>query len=124
MNQMRHREKFEVAVIGGGIAIAAHVSDDSDVVLFEKETQPGVHTTGRSAATFIDSYGTPTIRRLTLASRPGIRTDWVAGGVLDPDAADIDVHGLHQHYLARVRAKGGQIRLNSETLSLRRVHGG
>jgi D-arginine dehydrogenase len=32
--------------------------------------QPGMHSTGRSAAMFMESYGTPQVRALTRASRP------------------------------------------------------
>ena len=39
------------------------------VVLLERESQPGYHSTGRSAALFIESYGTPQVRALTMASR-------------------------------------------------------
>jgi D-arginine dehydrogenase len=59
-------------VIGGGIAgvsaaheLAAHVN----VVLLEQEDQLAHHTTGRSAAAYLETYGSPTVRRLTLASR-------------------------------------------------------
>ena len=33
------------------------------------EAQPGYHSTGRSAALFMESYGTPQVRALTMASR-------------------------------------------------------
>jgi D-arginine dehydrogenase len=39
------------------------------VLVLEREPQPGYHSTGRSAAMFIETYGTPTIRALTRASR-------------------------------------------------------
>jgi D-arginine dehydrogenase len=35
----------------------------------ERESQPGYHATGRSAALFMESYGTPQVRALTRASR-------------------------------------------------------
>jgi D-arginine dehydrogenase len=37
--------------------------------VLERESQPGYHTTGRSAAVFAESYGPPVIRALTRASR-------------------------------------------------------
>ena len=47
--------------------------------------------------------------RTELAARvPGLREDWVAGA-LETDCADIDVAGLHQHYLARARAAGVEL---------------
>jgi D-arginine dehydrogenase len=39
------------------------------VTLLERESQPGYHSTGRSAALFLASYGTPQVRALTLAGR-------------------------------------------------------
>jgi len=39
------------------------------VTVLERESQPGYHSTGRSAALFMESYGTPQVRALTLASR-------------------------------------------------------
>jgi D-arginine dehydrogenase len=40
---------------------------------------------------------------------PGIRADW-QHAVSEPACADIDVAGLHQHYLARARAGGVELR--------------
>jgi D-arginine dehydrogenase len=39
------------------------------VLLLEREAQPGMHSTGRSAAMFMESYGPPQVRALTRASR-------------------------------------------------------
>ena len=62
----------DVCVVGGGMAgacIAAHLAAEASVVLVERETTVAYHTTGRSAAAFIESYGPPAIRHLTVASR-------------------------------------------------------
>src|SRR5215217_7703320 len=59
-------------IIGAGIAAASigyALSSRGSVVLLERESQPGYHSTGRSAALFIESYGTPQVRALTRASR-------------------------------------------------------
>ena len=59
-------------VIGAGIAGAAagfFLAPHLKVLLVEQEAQPGFHSTGRSAALFMASYGTPQVRALTLASR-------------------------------------------------------
>ena len=59
-------------VIGAGIAgasIGYFLAQHGRVVLLERESQPGYHPTGRSAALFIESYGTPQVRALTCASR-------------------------------------------------------
>lgn len=63
---------FDIAVVGAGIAgvsIAAHLAEHSRVVVLEQEGHPGYHTTGRSAALFSETYGSPTIRLLSRASR-------------------------------------------------------
>ncbi|MBT6094711.1 MAG: FAD-binding oxidoreductase [Rhodospirillaceae bacterium] len=64
----------DILIIGGGIAgassAAALGAAGAYVILLEMEPQPGYHTTGRSAATFVSSYGNDTIRVLNAASRP------------------------------------------------------
>ncbi len=65
---------FDYVVIGAGIAGASiayqlSVGGRDRVLALEREPQPGYHSTGRSAAMFIETYGTPTIRALTRASR-------------------------------------------------------
>ena len=55
-------------VIGAGIAgasIGHLLAPHGRVVLLEREAQPGYHSTGRSAALFMESYGTPQVRALT-----------------------------------------------------------
>ena len=59
-------------VIGAGIAGAAagfFLAPHLKVLLVEQEAQPGFHSTGRSAALFMESYGTAQVRALTMASR-------------------------------------------------------
>src|SRR4029453_19650880 len=59
-------------IIGGGIAgasVAYWLAPHARVVMLEREAQPGYHSTGRSAALFMESYGTPQVRALTRASR-------------------------------------------------------
>ena len=65
---------FDYVVIGAGIAGASiayrlSVGGRDRVLVLEREPQPGYHSTGRSAAMFIETYGTPAIRALTRASR-------------------------------------------------------
>ena len=65
-------ESFDFVVIGAGIAGASaayEIAGRAGVLLLERESQPGYHTTGRSAALYMESYGTPAIRALTRASR-------------------------------------------------------
>jgi D-arginine dehydrogenase len=63
----------DIAIVGAGIAgagVAAALAQDFKVVLIEQESRPGHHTTGRSAAIFIQNYGNQTIRALSRASAP------------------------------------------------------
>jgi D-arginine dehydrogenase len=63
----------DVAVIGAGIAGAAaafELARTHRVVLLERESQPGYHATGRSAAFYTETYGPRVIRALARASRP------------------------------------------------------
>ncbi|GAB1362678.1 FAD-dependent catabolic D-arginine dehydrogenase DauA [Rhodobacter sp.] len=65
-------EVADVIVIGGGIAgagAAFELAKTLRVVLLEREDRCGYHSTGRSAASFTENYGTGVIRRLVLASR-------------------------------------------------------
>lgn len=62
----------DVVVVGSGIAASSlgfWLAPHARIVLLEREAQPGYHATGRSAAMFIPSYGTPQVRALSLASR-------------------------------------------------------
>jgi D-arginine dehydrogenase len=62
----------DVAVVGAGIAgvgAAYELSATVSVVLLEQERQPAHHTTGRSAAMFLESYGGDRVGPLTAASR-------------------------------------------------------
>ncbi|MAH88130.1 MAG: FAD-dependent oxidoreductase [Kiloniella sp.] len=68
---MNDRTRADVIVIGAGIAGASAadaLAADCSVVLIERESQPGYHTTGRSAALFAPVYGPAPIRALTRAS--------------------------------------------------------
>jgi len=63
----------DVIIIGAGIAgasVAAQLSTHMRVAMLERESQPGYHTTGRSAAIFSEIYGNAPIRALSRASRP------------------------------------------------------
>lgn len=63
-------ETLDIIIIGAGMAgasIAGELSGRARVLLLEREEQPGYHSTGRSAAAFIPSYGceNPSLRLLT-----------------------------------------------------------
>lgn len=64
-------QSADVIVIGGGIAgasAASELASDRKVVLLEMEDRPGYHTTGRSAAMFVPTYGPPLVMALTRAA--------------------------------------------------------
>jgi D-arginine dehydrogenase len=77
--------ELDALVIGAGIAgasIGAELASDRRVLVLERESQPGYHSTGRSAALFSESYGNAAVRALSRASRSFL---------FDPPAGFIDV---------------------------------
>ena len=151
----------DVAVVGAGIAgvsVAYELSARRSVVVLEQEGQAAYHTTGRSAAMFLESYGSPEVRELTAESRavfdqagpllrprtflwvapgpqlselshmskqlpdlqpltgreaedqcPPLRAGWCVAALKEQNAEEIDVLGLHQHYLGNARRRGARI---------------
>lgn len=68
---MSETTRSDVIVIGAGIAgasVADALASECSVVVLERESYPGYHTTGRSAALFAPVYGPAPIRALTRAS--------------------------------------------------------
>src|SRR4249919_2888530 len=62
---------FDVIIVGGGIAgasLGAEIAAKRRTLIIEAEDQCGYHSTGRSAAFYLESYGGPEVARLTLAS--------------------------------------------------------
>ena len=63
---------WDFVVIGAGMAgssTAWQLADSARVLVLERESQPGYHTTGRSAALFEEHYGPAQVQALTRASR-------------------------------------------------------
>jgi len=64
-------ETVDVVVIGAGVAglsAAAQIARSASVLVVEMELSPSHHSTGRSAAIYLPTYGPPNVRRLTAAS--------------------------------------------------------
>jgi D-arginine dehydrogenase len=64
---------FDFVVIGAGMAgasAASFLAERGATLLLERESQPGYHTTGRSAALYSEAYGNAAIRALTTGARP------------------------------------------------------
>jgi len=62
-------DAFDFLVIGGGIAGASaayELAAKTRVALLERESQPGYHSTGRSAALYSQTYGNAVIRALSI----------------------------------------------------------
>ncbi len=173
---------FDVTIIGAGIAgasLAADLARDYQVLLLEREEQPGYHSTGRSAAIYSETYGNDIIRKLTslgrsffenppqgfsdvplwrdrqvlligredqrdsldrhyvqtgeltgnlkllsaeevVAAVPIIDASYVAGGVLEPDAKELDVHAIHSGFLRQFKKLGGQLITDADVTGLSR----
>jgi D-arginine dehydrogenase len=70
-------ENADFIVIGAGVAgasVAYFLARHARVVVLEREPHPGYHSTGRSAALFMETYGPEQVRALTRASRPFFET--------------------------------------------------
>ena len=65
-------QSTDVLIIGAGMAGASaayFLAPHAKVVVLERESQPGYHATGRSAALYSETYGNATVRAITTASR-------------------------------------------------------
>lgn len=106
----------DVVILGAGIAgssLAWWLAPHARVVVLERESQPGYHATGRSAAQFIASYGPPQVRALSRASLPFL---------LQPPAGFTE-HALLTRRSALTVAAPGQEALLDETWALLQAGG-
>src|SRR5579862_5411244 len=69
---MTEEQTFDFVVVGSGMAgasVSYELAQHGRVALLERESQPGYHATGRSAALFSAIYGNASVRSLSRASR-------------------------------------------------------
>jgi len=164
-------QKTEVLIVGAGMAgasLAYFLAPHRQVIVLERESQPGYHATGRSAALYSETYGNASVRAITTASKafyftppkgfspyplvtprgslsvggnddratlqrafderkalvpniewwtqadilqrvPILKPEAAVYGVYEPDAMDMDVHGIHQGFLRGAKAAGAQV---------------
>ena len=65
-------QQFDVLIVGGGIAgasLGAEIAGKARTAIIEAEAHCGMHSTGRSAAFWLESYGGPNVAVLSAASR-------------------------------------------------------
>lgn len=176
-------QQTDILIIGAGIAGAStayFLGSRARTVLLERESQPGYHSTGRSAALFSETYGSEPVRILSRASRsflaappqgfaqtpilsprgalmlaapgqedlmreelaamqritpsvrglsgeevlalvPVLQPEGVAGGILEPEACDIDVHTLHQGFLRGAKQHGCTLVSDAPVIRIERL---
>ncbi|QGW76796.1 FAD-dependent oxidoreductase [Pseudomonas alkylphenolica] len=112
---------FDSVIIGAGIAGASlgyRLAEQQSVLLLEREPQPGYHSTGRSAAMFMEAYGTPQIQALTRASRAFYQsppTGFCEHRLLEPRGclyvASLEQQALLASSYAQNLANGTEVRL-------------
>jgi len=102
---------YDFIVIGAGMAGASaafELAAHSSVLLIEGETQPGYHSTGRSAALFTRNYGTAFVRRINALSEPFFRA---------PPADFTDAPLLHPRGALAIAAPGDEALLDAVVMA-------
>ena len=103
---------FDIVVIGGGMAgfsAAAELAQTHKVCVVEREPQAGYHSTGRSAATFVPSYGPAAIQALAKASEAFFESapnDFAAAPLLSPRGEVMMVGPGDEAHIAEGEALG------------------
>ena len=96
--------EYELVKPRGALHIATH-EQVAQLTAFADQPDMRAHARVLSAAEAI-------------AACPVLRPDITAGGVFEPDAADVDVNGLHQGWLRQLRQRGGRIVTDAEVRAL------
>ena len=101
-----------------GASVAAALAAAGRVALIESESQPGFHSTGRSAALFAPNYGAPIFRALTRASAAflhGAPADFFPTALLRPRGA---LHIARAGQEPRLEAALSSIRLRNSVVEV------
>jgi D-arginine dehydrogenase len=106
-------ETFDFVVIGAGVAgcsVACELSARGRVAIVERESQPGYHASGRSAALYSELYGAPAVRALTRASRAFLEAPpqgFVDAPLLTPRGCLYPADAAHLGLLEHLAAEEG-----------------
>lgn len=108
---------FDYVIVGAGMAGASVAyrlaQDGASVIVLERESQPAYHSTGRSAALFMETYGTAHTRALTRASRDFF---------LNPPSGFVDVPILTPRGALHVGTHGQEHLLDNTESAFRAQH--
>ena len=107
-------QSCDVLVVGGGMAgvsIGCELAADRRVAVLDMEPTLAFHTTGRSAAMFLETYGGPAIRALTVASRAELTERGVLGQLPMLYVALAGRHGVAEGLYEQVRGLAPDARL-------------
>lgn len=109
----------DFVVIGAGIAgasVAWQLAGHAAVLVLERESQPGYHSTGRSAALYLEHYGPSQVQALTRASRAFYSAppaDFMPEPVLSPRGA---LYVARADQRAQLEAAYAEARLHSQAV--------
>jgi D-arginine dehydrogenase len=87
-NRASEMSDFDVIIVGGGIAgasLGSEIAGKLRTLIIEAEEHCGYHSTGRSAAFYLESYGGPEVAKLSKASHAFLQSppaEFAAAGFL------------------------------------------